>query len=253
MITSLLFFPEKDVLETPSTYKLPYEDSFFWSDNSCRLHAWYMEAKEHKGVLLFLHGNAGNISGRVFKAKGWVERGYSVLLLDYRGYGQSSGSIQRGEDLVQDAEAGVAWLIAQKGWKREEIVFYGESLGSHPAIRLACSSGKALILEAPFTAFTDLAAIHYPALPRLMTDALLKDFRFENLSFIGQVKTPVFIIHGTEDATCPYAMGEELFAQAPEPKSFFPVTHAGHNNLAEAAGKGFWDEPAAFLNQRSTV
>ncbi len=254
MITSLLFFPDKEIIERPGDYGLTAEDVFPMSADGVKLHGWYFQARENKGALLFLHGNAGNISGRVHKVTGWVKRGISVLLIDYRGYGQSGGAIQQGDDIVRDAQAGLDWLINRGSRGPVPVILYGESLGSHPAVRLAVKHKTAgLVLEAPFTAFTDLAAIHYPALPKFMTESLLKDFRFDNLGQIAKIQAPLFVIHGTDDATCPYAMGQRLFGEAPQPKEFFSVPHAGHNNLPECAGEDFWKKPCGFLKKENRL
>lgn len=248
MITSLLFFPEKEMFETPGDYGMPFEDVYPVTSDHVRLHGWYFPAPDAKEVLLFLHGNAGNISGRLHKAKGWFERGVSVLLLDYRGYGQSDGVIERGEHVVVDAQAGLDWLVNQKKWAMNHVFLCGESLGSYPATMLASKHPVGgLLLEAPFTAFTDLARIHYPALPPFMIEKLLKEFRFDNLSLISKIKAPLFIVHGTDDQTCPFAMGQKLFESAPEPKNFLKVLNSGHNNLCECAGKDFWDKPKLFF------
>jgi len=248
MITSLLFFPEKEMTEGPSDCGLSAQDVYPVTVDGIKLHGWYLKAHDEKAAMLFMHGNAGNISGRLYKAAGWVQRGVSVLLLDYRGYGRSQGVIQNGVDIVNDARAGLNWLTSEKKWAMNQIIFYGESLGSHPATHLATEfQALGLILEAPFTAFTDLAAIHYPALPQFAVQALLMDFCFDNLSLISKVKAPVFIMHGTTDATCPYSMGEALFQKAAQPKQFLSVPEAGHNNLAEAAGAAYWQKPHAFF------
>ena len=248
MITSLLFFPEKDIIERPEDYGLSAEDVFPVTEDGVKLHGWYLRAKEAQGALLFLHGNAGNISGRLHKAKGWVERGVSVLLLDYRGYGLSEGQIQTGEDIVRDARSGLEWLWHTHSWPMNKIILWGESLGSYPATRLAVEHKTGgLVLEAPFTAFSELATVHYPALPKMLVDAMLKDFRFDNLGLISKVKTSVFIMHGTADATCPYEMGRRLFEAAPEPKLFFSVPDAGHNNLPESSDEAYWEAPIEFL------
>jgi fermentation-respiration switch protein FrsA (DUF1100 family) len=252
MITSMLFFPEKVFLESPSDYGLSAQDVFPVTTDGVQLHGWYIPANEPKAALLFMHGNAGNISGRLHKAAGWVKRGVSVLLLDYRGYGQSQGAIQHGVDIVNDAQAGLNWLTGEKKWALGHIILYGESLGSYPVTRLAVDHTFAgLILEAPFTAFTDLASLHYPALPQFLVNGLLKEFRFDNLGFISKVQPPVFIIHGTADATCPFIMGQKLFQNAPEPKYFLKVLNAGHNNLLETAGETYWDAPHAFLSKKT--
>lgn len=251
MITSMLFFPDKEILESPSDYGLLAQHVYPVTADGVQLHGWYLNASEPKAAMLFMHGNAGNISGRLHKAAGWVKRGVSVLLLDYRGYGQSQGAIQHGTDIVSDAQAGLNWLVNERKWVMSHIILYGESLGSHPVTRLATENQVlGLVLEAPFTAFTDLAGIHYPALPQFLVDGLLKEFRFDNLGLISKIKAPVFILQGTSDATCPFAMGRKLFDNAPQPKQFLQVADAGHNNLLETAGEVYWDEPHYFLFNR---
>lgn len=252
MITSMLFFPEKEILESPSDYGLSAQDVSPVTADGVRLHGWYFEASQAQAVLLFLHGNAGNISGRLHKVKGWLDRRVSVLLLDYRGYGRSQGQIHKGEDILLDAKSGYDWLIRERCWAEKKIIVFGESLGSHPAIWLASAFETAgLVLEAPFTSFTNLAAIHYPALPQFLVDGLLKEFRFDNLNLISKVKAPVFVLHGTVDATCPFSMGQKLFEKAVEPKCFFEVMGAGHNNVLESAGTAYWNAPYEFLIKRS--
>ena len=233
MITSMIFFPEKTFYERPENYGLVHEDVSFQTQDGVQLHGWYLKGPPEKGVLLFFHGNAGNISGRIYKAEGWVKRGFSVFLVDYRGYGKSEGRIDHQEDVVKDAEAALSWLREVKRIPDSKIVLYGESLGSHPAIRLAVREKFAgLILEAPYTSFVDLGKLHYPLVP----SSLVADFAFPNKDYIGQLQTPLFIVHGTEDEVCPYAMSGELFEHAPSPKEFFTVTGGAHNDLPIKSG-----------------
>jgi len=251
MITSLIFFPETSFYEHPRDYRFDYEEVTIEIDAETRLFGWYLKTqKELKGALLHLHGNAGNISSRLSKVQGWLERGYDVFLLDYRGYGKSTGSIGYQDDLVQDAKAGLEWMIQNKKIAMNQVVFYGESLGSYPAIRLAVEhQAQGLILEAPYTSFKELARKHYSTLPKMMTDCLLKNFEFPNEQWIHQIKIPVLIIHGTLDETCPYDMGEKLFEMAPEPKTFFSVPGAAHNDLPIKSGEDFWQKPYEFLER----
>ncbi len=224
MITSMIFFPEKVFYEKPEDYDFDWEDVSIQTTDGAKLFGWYLKAPQAHGTLLFLHGNAGNISGRLSKAKGWVERGYSVLLIDYRGYGQSEGEIQHEEDIVRDGTAALDWLLKKKGLPLSRIILYGESLGTYPAIRLAVQhSAVALVLEAPFTSFVALAKIHYAMLPGFLASTLLQDFAFRNSDWIEKIQTPLFILHGTGDEICPYEMGEQVFEKAPEPKGFLSI------------------------------
>ena len=247
MIASMIFFPEKTLYEQPVDYGLAFEDVFLETPDRVRLHGWFLPAlREEKGVILFFHGNAGNISHRLYKVKRWVELGFSVFLLDYRGYGQSGGSISNENDVLTDARTAFEWLAGEKKKQLVKTILYGESLGTHPVLRLAAEHRvAAVILEAPFTSFLDLARRHYPLVPAL----LLKNFEFSNTEVISKVKSPVFIMHGTDDEICPYAMGGELFEQTPNPKEFFTIAGGRHNDLPVHGGDDFWDKPFQFLSK----
>lgn len=246
----MIFFPEKILYEKAEDYGLSAEDVWLEPAKGIKLHSWFLEAKEEKGALLFLHGNAGNISGRLFKAKGWVERGFSVLLVDYRGYGQSTGMIQKGTDIVEDAKAALSWLTETAHKALSKVILYGESLGTYPSIRLAeAYPAAALILEAPFTSFKDLAHLHYPVIPAFMADAFLREFEFPNHKNIDKIKAPLFLIHGTDDEICPYPMGKKLYEKAPLPKEMMSVPNGRHNDLPMAAGNDYWETPAEFISR----
>ena len=260
MINSMIFFPEKQHYEKPADYGYVYEDVALLTQDQVKLHGWYLHAlgsdsssaglREEEGVILFFHGNAGNISNRLSKVKGWIEKRYSVLLIDYRSYGQSEGKIESQEDILYDAEAALKWLLEVKKIDSKKIVFYGESLGSFPAVTLATKySAKALILEAPFTSFVELAKIHYSFLPQPMLAGLLKHFEFSNLRLMDQLKCPLFILHGTRDEICPYAMSEKLFEKVLQPKSHFTIENGAHNDLPMVAGADYWDQPGQFLEK----
>lgn len=246
MIASLIFFPEKTFYEKPADYDLAFEDVCLQTEDGVSLHGWYLPAAENKATLLFFHGNAGNLSGRLSKADGWVKRGYSVFLVDYRGYGRSEGKISHQDDVIRDADAAFEWLQKEKKIPVSKIVLYGESLGTYPAIRLGSENPvAAVILEAPFTSFVDLGKLHYPAVP----SRVLRDFAFPNENFIQELKAPLFILHGMEDEICPYAMAGELFEKAPLPKEFFSIADGMHNDLPYKAGEDYWNRPAAFLEK----
>ena len=244
LITSFLFFPEKDFSSLPRDYALLEEDIFLKTEDGARLHGWFFEATPPKATLLFFHGNAGNISGRLFKAKGWVERGISVFLVDYRGYGRSEGRIEKGADLLEDAKAALRWLEENKKVPSGEIILYGESVGSYPAIGLAAEKKFAgLVLEAPFTNLLELAQVHYGWVP----DMFLNGFSMKNDNAISKAKAPVFILHGDQDEVCPVKFGETLYELAPSPKEFYVVQGGHHNDLPEVAQTSYFEYPYSFL------
>ena len=244
LIASMIFFPVRPFSARPLDFGLQAEDAWCRTEDGVLLHGWFIQAQAERPCLLLFHGNADNISIRLPKAKEWASRGLSVLLIDYRGYGKSGGRISSGEDLYRDARAGLKWLREKKKLTSAQIVLYGESIGSVPAIRLGTEEPfKAVILEAPFTSLREMAKIHYGFVP----DFFLKDFIMDNESRISQLKSPVFILHGTADEIVPIQMGKRLFAQAPEPKRMFEIQGAHHNDISEVGGQSFFDEPFRFL------
>lgn len=244
IVTSLLFFPEKDFYASPRDYGLAEEDILMTTPDGLRLHGWFFEAPQAKAVILFFHGNAGNLSGRLSKVPGWLERGISVFLVDYRGYGRSEGRIMKGADLLEDARSAFRWLEEKRGVPQSKIILYGESIGSYPAVALAREKRPAgLILEAPFSTVVDLAKTHYPWVPSFV----LKDFPMDNEAGITQIQAPLFILHGDQDEVCPVQMGQRLYDSAPEPKEFFAVPGGAHNNLPELAGSDYYEKPYLFL------
>lgn len=251
MIASMIFFPVKEFSSQPKDFGLMSEDVWCQTQDGIKIHGWYLEAKESSTCLLLFHGNADNISVRLPKAKAWVSRGVSVLLVDYRGYGKSEGEIKVGNDLTQDASAALKWLKEGKKYASSQIILYGESIGAVPAIELGVQEKfKAIILEAPFTNLKELAKHHYGMAP----DFMLKDFAMDNEDKIPQLKSPLFVVHGTQDEIVPFQMGRHLFDKAPEPKQFFEIKNASHNDISLIGGSAFFDEPFRFaMAQKDTT
>lgn len=250
MIESMIFFPEKTLYEKPEDYGFQYEEVIMETQDKVEIFGWYLQAAnfDKKGVLLFFHGNAGNISSRLYKAKGWIDRGFDVFLIDYRGYGRSQGAIRHSDDLLKDANAALEYLTEKRKKSLPEIVLYGESLGTYPAVQLGVENPvAAVILEAPFTSMFDVAKTHYP----FVMKPLMQNYIFSNADNIDQLKAPLFILHGNNDEICPYAMAGELFEQAPEPKGFLSIPNGMHNDLPATAGEDFWQKPYEFLLKNS--
>ncbi len=246
MIASMIFFPAKNFSLTPKDLGLSSEDVSIKTEDGVKLHGWFFSAPKATSCLLLFHGNADNISSRLPKAKAWLERGVSVFLVDYRSYGKSAGEIKSSQDLIHDAKAALNWLKESKKFQTSQIILYGESMGSVPAIELAgAEKFKALILEAPFTSLKEMAKLLYGMAP----DILLKDFEMNNDEKIGRVKTPVLILQGTSDEVVPFSMGKLLFKKAPEPKSFYEIKDGGHNDLAQKAGDDYYAKPFEFASQ----
>jgi fermentation-respiration switch protein FrsA (DUF1100 family) len=192
-----------------------------------KLRAWYRPAATADApVVLYFHGNDAHLGTRSEKIRPYLDAGYGVLLMSYRGYGGNPGQPSE-EGLYHDARAAVGFL-AQQAIEPENIVYYGESLGSGVAVQLALEiSPAAMILEAPYTDIRSVGQRRYPFLPVRL---LMRD-RFDNLSKIADIVSPVLVIHGEKDRTTPVHHGRTIHDAAPEPKEARFYADAAHLDL----------------------
>lgn len=222
----LVFFPTSSLRATPDAYGLAYEDVSISTVDGETLHNWWLPHEQARGTVVFFHGNAGNISGRLDTARFFHEHAMSVLLVSYRGYGRSTGTPSE-DGLYRDAEDAWQYLTEERGVASESILVAGRSLGSAPATYLAARTAPGgLLLESPFTSLTDVGARAYPILPVRW----LSRFEFDNEARIGQVNAPVLMIHSPNDEVVPYDLGRTLYAAASEPKTFVDI-QGGHNAM----------------------
>jgi len=229
----LIFLPDTRVPDPPPGV----EERWIATADELRLHAWYVPARDARATLVWSHGNAGNIAGRVDVALALAARGLDVLAYDYRGYGRSEG---------RPSEAGV-YLDAEAAYDTVRdrglpVVCFGESLGGAVSIRLATTrpcAGVAVV--STWTTLRDVARRHYGPLATLVGD------RFDSLARIGTLSVPVFVAHGDRDEIVPFALGERLFAAAREPKRFLRIPGAHHNDVF--ASTPFLDAIAEFAGR----
>lgn len=220
-----IFFPDAFVPDPPAGV----EERWITAEDGVRLHAWYAPPPQAAPVLVWSHGNGGNIAGREEVLLALRARGLGVLAYDYRGYGRSGGrpteaGVYRDGEAAYDSERA-------RGTPATRIVCFGESLGGAVSIRLASErpcAGVALV--STFTTLGDVARTHYGPL------AVLAGTRFDSVGRIGKLAVPVFIAHGDRDEIVPFALGERLFAAAPEPKRFLRVAGAHHNDVFGSRG-----------------
>lgn len=246
----LVYFPQigRDIAITPQAYGMNFESVNIRTEDSETLHAWWVPAadspKPARGTVLFFHGNAGNISHRLDYLLMFSRMGYATLIVDYRGYGQSTGSPSE-EGTYRDAIAAYRWLTQSRGIKPGDIVIVGESLGGAVASWLAVRHApRALVLMSTFTSVPDLGANIYPFIPvRLITR-----YSYDNLDNIKQFKAPVLIAHSRDDDIVPFAHGQTLFAAAGEPKQFIEM-RGGHNQGFIFAREEWVKTLAAFLER----
>jgi uncharacterized protein len=214
-------------------------DVWIEAADGVKLNGWWVERAGSPLVTLFLHGNAGNVTNRASRIREIVAAGSSVLMLDYRGYGKSSGRPSE-QGLYRDSEAGFVYLLG-KGYRAERIILHGESLGTAVAIDLASRRpSAALILEAPFTSASDVAGTVVPYVGPLLIRS------FNSLSKIPWIRVPKLFMQGDRDEVIPLRLGQELFAAAQGPKTFWIIPGASHNDILETAGVEYRQRLTAF-------
>lgn len=224
---SFIYYPERypvGVWEPPG---LTFEDAYLEAEDGTRIHGWYCPVEDPQAVVLFAHGNAGNLSHRWPLARLWQERfNVSFMLFDYRGYGRSEGKPSEA-GILSDARAARKWLANKAGIPEDAIVLAGESLGGGVVVELASADGaRGLILENTFTSIPDVAAHHMPWLPM----QLMLRTKFNSIDKIGKYHGPLLQVHGNADQIVPYKFGKRLFKQANKPKQFVTIEGGDHND-----------------------
>lgn len=223
----LVFYPGtgREIIATPARIGLPYEDLHLEASDGISLHGWYIPAAQPHGTVLFLHGNAGNISHRLDSVRMFHRLGYNLLIFDYRGYGNSNGTPTE-QGTYRDAEAAWRYLVEQRNIPSCRIVLFGESLGGAVAAWLAArQKPAALVIASGFTSVPDLAQHIYPYLPLRW----LARIRYDTKEYLRTVAAPVLIAHSPEDDIIPFEHGRALFAAANPPKQFLELA-GGHND-----------------------
>lgn len=230
----LVFFPSRELTATPSAVGLEFEDVFIVLSDGERIHGWFLPADpiEEPGsssVVLYCHGNAGNISHRLEPVRDLVGLGFSVLLFDYRGYGRSDGAPSE-RKLYADATASWRWLTEVKGFMPQQIVIYGRSLGGAVAIELAARVPcTGLVVESSFTSASDMAKGMFPLVP---VHWLLR-YRLDSIAGIRTVSCPVVVAHSPSDEIVPFRMGQALFEAVPHQRKCFVTLTGGHNEASQ--------------------
>ncbi len=216
--------PGRTLEATPKNAGMEYEDVWLHTEDGVDIHGWYVPGQSDR-VLLFFHGNAGNISHRLFSIRQFLELGLSVLIIDYRGYGQSGGRVNE-HGFYRDADAAWRYLTGERGIDADDIVIFGRSLGGSVAAKLASRvEPKALILESSFTSVPDAAQDIYPWLPA----RLLSRLRHATREYVRDVHCPVLVVHSRDDEIIPYHHGEDIYAAANEPRAMLTL-RGGHND-----------------------
>ena len=237
----LIFFPTRTLAAEPADLGLSAEELSITSADGVTLHGWWIEGPGDR-VLIWYHGNAGNVGDRLHNARWFVDRlGVNVVLVDYRGYGQSGGTPDEA-GVYLDGLA-VYDAVAARSVRAEDIVLFGRSLGGAVAIETALRRPvDALVLESVFRSVRALAREHYWFVP----SAVIRT-RMDNESKIGRVEVPTLVLHGDRDAIVPISHGRRLFELAVRPADFHVIEGAGHNDTWLVGGRPYADAWSAFL------
>ena len=221
--TKIVFPASREVFRDPSFYDWDFETVWLEVGEE-RTHGWFVPAENPRGVVLFSHGNAGNIANRLESIGLLRELGLSVFVYDYGGYGESSGKPSEAR-CYADARAAYRYLTEERGIDPKQIVLFGRSLGGAVAIDLATEvPAAAVVAESCFLSIDDMARETYPFLP---LGPLLRH-HFANKDKIGSIDAPILVVHSPDDEIVPYAHGRELFERAKEPKTFLEI-RGDHN------------------------
>ena len=239
---SFVYYPQRQLVATPAQFGLNYEDVRFKAQDGVELFGWYLPVKDERGVLLFFHGNAGNISHRMLSLQVFNRLRLSTFIFDYRGYGQSAGRPDEA-GTYRDAEGAWRYLVEQRGVSPDRIIVFGRSLGAAIATYIASKhTPRALIVESAFTSVPDLAARFYPFMPvRWLTR-----YHYSTREYLQRVSCPVLVVHSREDDIIPFAHGHSLFEAAQSPKDFFEI-NGGHNDALLVTGKRYENGLDRFL------
>jgi uncharacterized protein len=244
--SNLVYMPSQALTETPATIGLKFEDIQITTKDNVNLDAWFVPAKDNdqigKGVILFCHGNGGNIGNRVSYLPIFRDLGLSTFLFDYRGYGKSEGKPTEAGTYA-DVEAAWQYLTQERKIPPKKIIIYGESLGGAIAayiVQLTSQDLKnnagGLVLASTFTSISDRASELYPFLPI----RLLSRFSYNSIERLPSIKIPVLIIHSTEDEIIPFHHSDRNFQAANQPKKLVKL-RGDHNG-------GFLDSLETYRN-----
>lgn len=221
----MIFFPAGPLDATPGDWGMAYEDVTLETEDGVPLHGWFIPRPGARQVLLFFHGNAGNISHRGDSVAVFHGLDLHVFIIDYRGYGRSGGTPSE-EGLHRDARAAWRWLTESRGFAPGEIVLFGRSLGASVAAELAAGTRPAgIILESGFSSARDAAQALYPLLSR----TVLLRYRLDAAAAIARARAPVLVLHSPHDEIIPIDLGRRLYDAAPGPKRFVALS-GGHND-----------------------
>lgn len=221
----MIFFPMGELQQTPANWGMVHEDVTFATEDGVNLNGWFIPVEGSEQVLLFFHGNAGNISHRRESIEIFHRLGLSVFIIDYRGYGKSEGSPNE-SGLYKDAVAAWHYLAEERGFDPGNVIIFGRSLGGAVAANLAAGvQARGLILESTMSSAREFAREVFKVLSRLV----VVRYDFNTVGSIQHVSYPVLVLHSPEDEIMPFHLGEKVYQSANQPKQFVRM-RGDHNS-----------------------
>ena len=241
---SMLYFPVREIEQTPKNIGLNFEEIILMTKDGISISSWYIPAENERGVVLFCHGNAGNISHRLDSIRIFHELRLGVLIFDYRGYGKSGGSPTE-KGTYADAEAAWDYLVNVMQVNPGKIIIFGRSLGSAVAAETALRrKAGVLIIESGFTSVPDLGSKFYPYLPV----RLISRYNYSTVEKVDKIHIPKLFVHSPQDEIIPFEHGVAIFQKAIEPKEFLKIA-GGHNEGFLISGETYIDGLNAFISK----
>ncbi|NII27191.1 alpha/beta hydrolase [Pseudoflavitalea sp. X16] len=223
----LIFFPEKLSKDHRFRFDQPFQEMSFTMKDGKLVNGVLFKADSSRGLIFYLHGNAGSLDGWGEVATFYTDAGYDLFMLDYRGYGKSEGVISSQNQFYSDVQS--VYDSIKTAYQEDSIIILGYSIGTGAATRLASRrKARMLLLQAPYYSLTHMMRSHYPFLPPF----LLK-YKFETNQFLPQCKMPVVLFHGDADEVISYESSVKLSKLFKEKDTLITLQGAGHNGMSE--------------------
>ena len=239
LLNGYIFVPKENISDTPIKYRIAYREVWFKARDGVLLNGWLLPGAPHRPLLLFFHGNGGNLSDNLEYLKLLHGNGFSIFIFDYRGFGRSLGEPLGENDLYQDARGALDFLHG-KGWTDDRMVFFGQSLGSAVALQMALEyRPRGLVMESSFTSMQEMVKQVSP-LGYYTVAWWGMTLRYDNMTKIDRIELPLLLIHGDRDPVVPLEMTLRLFDRARQPKRLHVIADGGHCDV-------FTKDSAAYL------
>lgn len=221
----LIFHPEKLQKNHKYSFSKQFEEYFIKVDDNTELNALLFKADSSKGLVFYLHGNAGSLDSWGDVADLYLKQNYNVFIIDYRGYGKSGGKISSEKQITSDIQK--AYDFARKNYNENKIVIIGYSIGTGPAAKLAADNNpKMLILKAPYYNLGDLIHHYYPFLP-----SFILKYKFKTNENLKQIAAPIYIFHGDKDEVIYHGSSVKLSKSLKDTDKFITLKGQIHNGV----------------------